>query len=105
MQRSDFSRMTGIYPSWDMFKIILMELEYQKANGMTEEEFCQNYKENKDGLAEMIQKDADRASDAFLSMEREKDRKFSNMSDYLDSLSSIEENAETIEKILDKRRI
>lgn len=56
MLKSEFTEMTGIYPSEIMFLAIRnCLLEY----GGSERDFCRDYKENRNGLAE---KTADLAS-------------------------------------------
>ena len=56
MMLKEFERLTGFYPSSDLYAMI--ERAYSNFNG-SKEEFCAAYKANKDGLAEKIQQDAE----------------------------------------------
>lgn len=56
MMLKEFERLTGVYPSSDLYAMI--ERAYSDFNG-SKEEFCAAYKANKDGLAEKIQQDAE----------------------------------------------
>ena len=53
MMMQEFTALTGFYPSEDFYKFI--EEIYYDFEG-TKQEFCKAYKQNKDGLAERIQR-------------------------------------------------
>lgn len=55
MLMEEFEQRTGIYPTQDLYEEI--ERRYN-ATDMDKDEFCKMYKENADGLAEEIQRDA-----------------------------------------------
>ena len=55
MMLKEFERLTGFYPSSDLYAMI--ERAYSDFDG-SKEEFCAAYKANKDGLAEKIQQEA-----------------------------------------------
>ena len=56
MMREEFERLTGFYPSADLYRVI--EVRYSEFHG-DKTAFCKEYKANKDGLAESIQRDRD----------------------------------------------
>lgn len=56
MMWQEFAALTGFYPDSQLYAVI--EEEYLKFDGV-KQDFCKAYKENKDGLAEKIQKAAD----------------------------------------------
>lgn len=53
MTIQEFEQMTGFYPSVDLYSFI--EKSYYEFSG-NKQEFCMAYKQNKDGLAERIQR-------------------------------------------------
>lgn len=59
MMIQEFETLTGIYPSAELYKAI--EAEYMDGPWTNKQDFCDAYKKNKDGLAEVIAK---RACDA-----------------------------------------
>ena len=56
MLRSEFEKLTGIYPSENLFEVIQ---EAYTHSGLSERDFCNRYKLNADGIAKEIQCEAD----------------------------------------------
>lgn len=59
MMITEFEKLTGIFPTSDLYKAI--ETAYNEYDG-NKADFCKAYKENTDGIAEKIQRAADMAS-------------------------------------------
>lgn len=56
MQREEFEKLTGIYPSYDLYHAIENEyMAIQSSQPQDKEAFCKAYKENAGGLARKIQ--------------------------------------------------
>ena len=56
MQREEFEKLTGIYPSYDLYHAIENEyMAIQRSQPQDKETFCKAYKENAGGLARKIQ--------------------------------------------------
>lgn len=56
MQREEFEKLTGIYPSYDLYHAIENEyMAIQSGQPQDKEAFCKAYKENAGGLAQKIQ--------------------------------------------------
>ena len=65
MLRPEFERRTGVYPDRITYNVAEREYERQDENGHDvwpdKDAFCAAYRDNKDGLAERIQQQADEA--------------------------------------------
>lgn len=63
MQIEEFTKRTGYYPDTIHYNVIQREYERQDDEGhdiwANKDEFCTAYRENQDGLAEMLQREAD----------------------------------------------
>lgn len=63
MQIEEFSKRTGFYPDSTLYNVIQREYERQDDKGndiwWDKDEFCAAYRENRDGLAEKCQREAD----------------------------------------------
>lgn len=59
MMITEFEKLTGIFPTSDLYKAI--EAVYYEYDG-NKADFCKAYKENTDGIAEKIQRAADMAA-------------------------------------------
>lgn len=57
MLKKEFEERTGFFPSEKMYRAI--EETYTKMEHVNKDEFCRMYKENEDGLATLIQRNAD----------------------------------------------
>ena len=68
MLKKEFEELTGLYPSDNMYSII--EENYATYKNMSKERFCKMYKNNENGIAELIQ-----AKCNVVNFEREHDEK------------------------------
>ena len=88
MLRSEFEILTGIYVTDDMYKFIegaYMQLKVDKSV------FCERYKNNKDGLAQVIQQEANR-------------RKLLNDEEVLNENCRLHDKIKRLEAELDKEK-
>lgn len=60
MMIQEFEKLTGIYPTADLYAVI--EAAYMEFDG-DKTAFCKAYKSNKNGIAEKIQREANMAAD------------------------------------------
>lgn len=73
MMITEFEKLTGIFPTSDLYKAI--EAAYYDFEG-SKAEFCKAYKENENGLAEKIQRAANaEAADTVIAADREAAKK------------------------------
>lgn len=87
MMIQEFEKLTGIFPSNDLYRVI--ERRYMEFDG-EKQEFCEAYMKNWDGLAESIQREADRKNDEvqelFRHRQQEADRAVKAMKDRINEL-------------------
>lgn len=93
MMREEFEKRTGFHPSQSLYEVI--ERHYIEFHG-DKDTFCKAYKENTDGLAEKIQRDADMAA---LTVEREREAEISNRNN---EIGRLEQQLKKAQEALDK---
>lgn len=109
MMREEFERLTGFYPSADLYRVI--EVRYSEFHG-DKREFCKAYKSNKDGLAESIQRDRDMAEGsaveaAVAEIRRQKDAEIKRLSRALEAEQAKptdDDDAPMMASVLDETR-
>ena len=89
MTITEFEKLTGFFPTSDLFKSI--EASYYDYEG-SKAEFCRAYKENANGLAEKIQRAANlEAADASIAADREAAKKDAEIEDLKKKLETEQE--------------
>ena len=109
MMREEFERLTGFYPSADLYRVV--EVRYSEFHG-DKTAFCKAYKANKDGLAESIQRDRDMAEGsaveaAVAEIRRQKDAEITRLSRALEAeraKPTADDDAPMIASVLDETR-
>lgn len=96
MTREEFEKLTGIYPSQTFYAQI--EAAYM-VSSMDKQNFCKAFTENKDGLAEKIQRTADML--AFDAYRKSEEQKKHEMDAVKKEKSSLEAEIERLKKVLD----
>lgn len=88
MMKQEFEKLTGIFPSNDLYRVI--ERRYMDFEG-DKTAFCEAYMKNRDGLAESIQREADRKNnevqELFKHRQQEADRAVKAMKDHINELA------------------
>lgn len=96
MTREEFEKLTGLYPSQTFYAQI--EATYM-VSSMDKQTFCKAFMENKDGLAEKIQRTADML--AFDAYKRAEDQKKKEIEVFKKERESLEAEIERFKKLLD----
>lgn len=88
MMKQEFEKLTGIFPSNDLYRVI--ERRYMEFDG-DKKDFCEAYMKNRDGLAESIQRETDRKNDEVQELFRHRqqaaDKEFEQMKDRIKELT------------------
>ena len=96
MTRDEFEKLTGIYPSQTFYAQI--EAAYM-VSSMDKQTFCRAFMENKDGLAEKIQRTTDML--AFNAYKKAEEQKKKEIEVFKKERASLEAEIERLKKALD----